>query len=504
MKRFLCVLTLLAIAEHGQASPNLSLDSATYEELEALRTLGLVAPFSGGFLPISETRAQRLLAPSRVPPLVIDTLASWWISPVHILRVRSKVADGAERTYSTPAHPRDVVGSVAVACEREETAHCIERAGISTDIESAGGYGEWVTGVLAVRGTGGIREGDNRVELLRSYVLSELGPIAFELGRDTFTLGPASRTSISWGRHAPPLDHARISTAYPWRLSSNVAVSAAYLVGTLRDPQRYPGAIVTAARGQADIADAIEVGATQLLQLGGSGAPSLGLVDFLLEHVHRRDPSATETDSSNRRFGLDVNSHIASLRGLRLYYAVMFEDIRKSRFLDAVRYDADHLFGIELAAIGTNQRGVVTLEWTQTGARSHEHSPRTTGFTNAGYVVGAPLGPDAQSLFVGGRIPVNEITFSPWLELARLSSDTYAFIPYGPIDRIAAGEDEARYRLGARVRLPVRRDVHVEVEAVIEHIDDFGFAPGATRNSGSGSAAIVWYPHGRLGRIEPE
>ena len=68
------------------------------------------------------------------------------------------------------------------------------------------------------------------------------------------------------------------------------------------------------------------------------------------------DISAGANDSSNRRFGGDVAVTVPELRGARLHYAVMFEDIRRAA-ASAIRRDADHLFGLELAALGPAHHG---------------------------------------------------------------------------------------------------------------------------------------------------
>src|SRR5262249_25208334 len=134
--------------------------------------------------------------------------------------------------------------------------------------------------------------------------------------------------------------------------------------------------------------------------------------------------------------------------------------------------------------------------------RSQEHVPRVTGFTNAGYVVGAPLGPDAQSFYIGGRIAFASFALYPWLELARLSSDTYEFIIDGPITRTSVGEDEGRYPVGTRARVSLRTNLWLEAEALFEHVDDFAFRSGDTRNHGGASASIVWYPDAPIGRLK--
>lgn len=370
------------------------------------------------------------------------------------------------------------------------------------DLDSAAGYGDWLSASIRLRTVAGTESYAPDIELDRGLLSLEYGPVAFAVGRDAIALGVSARTALAWGANSAPVDHIRFITSRPLAITESLHLSGQYVLARLRAPQHFPGNLASIVRGQLDIAQNIELATFELVQLGGDGAPSLGLVDFILEHVRRRDATAGATDSSNRRFGFDIAGRIAALSGLRLYYSLVFEDIRRARLIDAVRYDADHLLGLELAAIGPGRRHGITVEWHQTGIRSQEHKPRTTGFTNRGFVVGAPLGPDAESLYVGARVAWDSLTLYPWFELARVSSDTYELIVDGPINRTSRGEDEGRYRVGTRARMHLRENLWLEGEAMFEHVDDFGFESGLSRKNAGVTASIVWYPDGPLGRLE--
>ena len=242
--------------------------------------------------------------------------------------------------------------------------------------------------------------------------------------------------------------------------------SLVYILGRLRDPQTYPGNLVSIARGQLDLGDHVEVGAMQLLQVEGDGAPHLGLFDFIKEHFTRGNASAGPDDSSNRRVGADVAWRIAGFDGARLYYQIMFEDWRR-QFADALRYDADHVVGIEFS------HGLL-VEWQKTGFRSMEHTPRITGFTNDGRAVGSPLGPDAQALYIEGRIHRGVGTIYPWLELAQWSSDLYSYGFHQPIDRLSQGPVEYRARAGIRLRTPITREMRIDTQVMVEQVAEPG------------------------------
>lgn len=414
-----------------------------------------------------------------------------WLRPLSRVLVHLTAVREPARTYATLQRLRDVTGVVSAACERREGRPCGDGLGAFTELDTLAGYGRRVTAGTRVRAVGGLNAYAPRLVLDRAFVRAELGPIAAAAGRDVVLAGPAARTRLAWSDHAPPLDHVRVETRAPIALTSSLAVSAGWVVGRLRGPQTFPGTLVSLARGRLDVGG-VELGATQLLQLGGDGAPALGVAGFLREHVTRGDASAGATDTSNRRIGLDVTAPIA---GARVYYAVMFEDWR-DRFHHALRYDADHLLGAEVV---TPRRDVIVVELLSTGVRSQEHRPRTTGFTNRGAVVGSPLGPDAVGVYAGARFAIGRRVVAPWVELARLSSDTYAFVVDGPILHTARGVDEERYRVGVRAGQPLPGGVRVELEALYEHVADFGFVAGARRDNLALGATLVWSPPWGLG-----
>jgi hypothetical protein len=397
-----------------------------------------------------------------------------WLQPVDQAALHLAAYDEADRAYSVPERPRDIAGELAISCEHVEGRPCGDGAGAFGELDSSAGYSDWLSAASRLR----VRTGSNNygtdLELDRLHIDAHARGFGFEIGRDALVLGPPSHTQVGWGDNAPPLDFARASYA-------NERGGLFYLVGRLRDPQTYSGTLVTIARGEL-VLGPVTLGGMQLLELEGDGAPHLGPWAFIEEHFTRGDASAGPTDSSNRRVGLDASWRIDGFGGARLYYELMFEDWRR-QFADALRYDADHVVGGEFAS------GLL-VEWQKTGFRSMEHTPRVTGFTNAGRAVGSPLGPDAQALYLARRI--GRVT--PWIEIARLASDTYSYGFRQPIVRLTEGLAELRYRAGARAAMVVHPHVTAEVSALVEHIDDFAFVRDASRNSIGADLVIVWRP----------
>lgn len=415
----------------------------------------------------------------------------WWLSPIEQATLSVRAIYESDRPYSTTQRPRDIAGSLALSCASREGQPCGNGAGGFTELDSHGGYGSAIDLFTRLRVVAGTARYEPDLALARIRLSSTYGPLTADIGRDVLRFGPSAHVQLGWGTNAPPVDRLHVFTRRPLRLADDVNVEGDYALARLRAPQTFPGNLVSIVHGQIDI-DNVKLGVIQLLQLGGEGAPEIGFWDFVAEHVRRRDSTAGATDSSNRRFGGDVSVQVPSLANARFYYQLIFEDIRKARFIDAVRYDADHLLGVEI-----DNR--LTVEWQQTGVRSQEHAQRTTGFTNAGFAVGSPLGPDAKSFFVGCRSNIAPVSIAPWLELAALSSDRYEFIPYGPINRIQGGPTEMRYRAGSDASVTLGAHVTLEIGAFFERVTTFRFVPGSDRNNAGLSATLTWSP-GRVWR----
>jgi hypothetical protein len=482
-----CVAAAITLAAAPSvASPNVSLDDPVYDRLDQLALAGALPLFRGGLAPLTEARVHELV------PDVPALPTGWWIRPIERAALRIDLVDEAARGYATAARPRTVAGMLALSCEGQEGRPCGRGLGLAAELDAAAGYGAWAAGAIRLRARTGRDRYATGLDFDRAYLNAELGPIAAELGRDVVVLGPAARTQLGWGTSAPPLDHVRLSGARPLALSRHVRANVVYVLGRLAAPQTYPGNLVSITRAQLDLGDQFELGAMQLLQLGGDGAPGAGVWNFVLEHVRRRDLSASPSDSSNRRVGFDVAARIAGFGGARITYQLMFEDLRK-QFVDALRYDADHVLGV--------QTRWLTAEWRKTGVRAYEHVPRLTGFTTGGRIVGDPLGPAAQAVFVGGRIPVRWGVVMPWIEIAQLASDTYTFVESGPIVKTSDGTTELRVRIGARARVPIGHGLELDPEVALEDVERASFVPGARHINAVFRAVLVWRPSANSARL---
>ena len=417
--------------------------------------------------------------------------SGFWFSPADQIALRVALVDEHQRPYSTPVRPRQIAGVVDLSCEYTEGRPCGPGAGAGVELDSAAGYGRWVSAFTRLRLEGGNHDYSRGFELDRAYLNAELGPVALEAGRDVQKLGPGARTSLMLGENAAPLDHVRISTSHPLELGTEaVRLSLRYFVARLRDPQRFHGTLLTGARAQLDLFEGLQLGGTRLLELGGDGAPSFTFGQFVLEHLFRQG-SSQGAGISNNRLSFDAAYTAKSLRGTRVYLELAFEDTR-SQFLNTLEFDTDYLAGIEAPDLDGTKRLGLLVEVQRTGRSSQEHSTFTTGMTNLGRTLGSPLGPDTLSAFAQGRFDTDAASFAPWVEVARLSSDVYTATESGPVVRIRKGPAEKRLRGGIQASAPLRERVLLRVEGFAERVFTAGFDPATAAFNAGVMASLVW------------
>ncbi|HXU67978.1 MAG TPA: capsule assembly Wzi family protein [Polyangia bacterium] len=504
----LVAVVLVASAARAGASPNLPLDDPAYLRLRQLRALGYLKLYTGGIEPLTEARVRDLMSSvgifyddgiARDQPSLPRELRGFWFRPFQRAITRFDAFSDDAVPYSTPLRPELMIGNVSVSCEYNEGRPCGTGVGLVSELDSSVGYGRWVSAFTRVMLPVGSANYMTGPLLERGYANVELGPVALEGGRDMLVLGPGVRAQMMVGENAAPLDMIRISTSHPIKIPRiPVAISLLGAVAWLRDPQTYHDTNLTILRAQLDLFDQFELGATHLLQIEGDGAPHLSFGEAIAEHFTRKGLVSNGgyqdgLDYSNRRVSFDTAYTLKYFRGIRFYYELAFEDLRKE-VLDAWLYDGDHLAGIDIPSLTKSGRHGLTIEYQHIGVRSQTHGTYTSGLTNAGFTLGTPLGPDSWSIFVSPRIDLLRARLWPWLEFVRRSDDKYTFVDYGPILRTAFGNEESRIRLGIRAEMIVRADLRVDARALYEHVDTFAFMPGVQRDNGGVEVMLTWTP----------
>jgi hypothetical protein len=485
--------TALALPNAAHASPEVPLDDPVYLRIHELEDRGLIpVAATAAIRPLTQAEVRSLLLGAGQSPdvwLLDPSERGFWIKPAARLSSRLSLAQDAPRSFSTAVRPRSIAGTIQLGCEHQEGRPCGDGAVGMLELDSSTGIGAWASAFSRLRTSASSRDGSQVIEIDRLYTNFELGPAELTIGRNVLVIGPGRHTQLVWGTQAPPLDRISLAVRRLKVPHIPVALGAGYTLGRLDSPQRFPNTLVSIARVHLEIADRLNLGMTNLLQLGGAGAPSVGPWQFVEEHVHRTGPWPGE-GVSNRRLGYDVTLQIRPLRST-FYFEFAFEDWR-AQFSSALAYDTDYLVGWSSSGLGRAGRYGFVLELHRNGVRSQEHGVFAKGMTSGGRTVGSPLGPDAVSLFINPHWRVRDtLTLSPWLEVIRLGSDTFNFPEESAITRASPGVPELRWRAGVGALAALRDDLWLDAGSFFEHVRNDEFR-SATRNNAGVSLAISW------------
>ena len=142
------VLLLALLASPARASPTIPLDDPVYEELAILRAQGRIPFYLGGIRPLTEYDAQRLLllggaAPD--PTLAPLSLRGPWFKVARRVTVTLGLFSDEQRPYSTPDRSLGLIGGIEVSCEHQEGRPCGQGGGGLIQLDSAAGYGHWIS-----------------------------------------------------------------------------------------------------------------------------------------------------------------------------------------------------------------------------------------------------------------------------------------------------------------------------------------------------------------------
>src|SRR6185295_19357405 len=319
-------------------------------------------------------------------PALADSPDGFWVNPLERVNLLFSAAAEHDRTYSLPARPRQIAGFIGLSCEYQEGRPCGDGVGAALELDSAVGFGPYLTAATRVRASAGTSQFGSDLVLDRAFLRFEAGPFLLQVGRDVVWLGPSVRSGLMVSRNAVPQDGIRAQLK-PVTLVPGVKVSLLYFIDRLRDPQRFSGTLLDCARAQLEFAERVQLGGSRMLMLGGEGAPDYGgFTGFILEHFGRtREGVGT---AENNRLSFDLSVRLPELRGARVYYEIAFEDTRQA-FWNSLHYDADHLIGLEVTEIAAGPWRRLFVELERTGWVSQEHWVWTTGMTNAGRTLGS-------------------------------------------------------------------------------------------------------------------
>lgn len=256
---------------------------------------------------------------------------------------------------------------------------------------------------------GAFSESDRGLDLIEGYGKIMVGPYEVQLGRDSLWWGPGYRGSILMSDNPQPFTMIKITNpqpiALPWVLRHLGPVRSEWFLTQLEQDRTIPNAKLSGVRVSLKPLPWIELGASRVVMFGGTGAPDVGLSDYVKMFF-----AMSEQAENNQLAGADMSVRIPltdlpwlrtlPLRSVKLYVDGAGED--EAGGLPSI-WGA--LCGVQLNDLFKTGRTDFRLEYADNHSEGrpnvfYAHSLYRSGYTYEGRIIGHYMGTDSRQLFM--------------------------------------------------------------------------------------------------------
>ncbi len=328
--------------------------------------------------------------------------------------------------------------------------------------------------------------GDFNVKAFYGRILA--GPLVIQVGRDALAWGPVPRGGFHLSTNARPLDMILIGSESPFRLPGILRKLGPHrstiFLADLGEDRRLPHALLLGIRTSLRPHRLAEVGFTEMLVIGGEGAPRpTGWQVF--RQIFPIGGLGPGTDYSDHRFGFDLKLHAWPGR-LTIYEEILFEDGRNGYWTDVT----SNRTGLFAPALGPGGNFDARLEHVRLPAVLYRHGRWSTGYAVDGRILGDELGPDAHAVRTEirwNRANGSRITLDAAIE--DRDRDWWSQVPRptppadpgdaGDIFRLIDDPTERRFRVGLTGEFRMDNALSWQPRVAFEKIENERFVKGA-------------------------
>ncbi len=232
------------------------------------------------------------------------------------------------------------------------------------------------------------------------YIKTGWRNLELEIGRDNILWGDGKHSGVIFSDNPRGMDMVMFRTPYPWRLPwyfkyiGEIRYSA--FVANMGDDYSPQRPWLAAYRVDISPFECWNIGISHAIMIGGKGynRPSFG--DTLLEFIGIPRSGTFVNDSSavatNRVFSAGSSLTFKKLRGLKIFFEGMDEDIAKEpEYLLA--NNVSWLTGIELPRVDYSGKNSLRFEYEHVGQFPYHHGEYSSGWTSNRLLLGSTLGP---------------------------------------------------------------------------------------------------------------
>ncbi len=338
-------------------------------------------------------------------------------------------------------------------------------------------------------------------QIVDAYARAVFGPVAFDIGRNSVTLGYGVYGGPLLSVNPRGLDMARLSADRPVRLPGALSAlglwQASIAIADMGKNRDVPYAKQIMMRLSARPSRYFELGINYTNMQGGNGSPRATLYERLYD-LFFFWKNGGYYQISDKVAGADFRVSVPQIHAA--WYVNFATTDDRGRFQQPARgywNDAIWTTGAKVTNLGPEGRLGLDLEWVRAGPRIYTHHQFTSGQTVDGRVLGNALGPNAWQVLARanwmGRTSRIRVT-AAW---ERYSADEYywALIPGGgPWDfkwyKAYGAPPEIRRRLVADyTRYDGWHHLETSIRLGYEHVTRFNFT-GPNRNDLLGQVTL--------------
>jgi hypothetical protein len=530
MNRFvlasLALVSFVAVTSSAaaQARPTVPMDERVYRDIDRLAAAGLIDTLVLGARPFSEREVVRLLTEAQrnlnrnadaqtwATPTIAGDLARWAIEENRPIDAVS--GEVAELHSPYRPIPPDGNGSIQatinpLAANRSgrtladgftAEAQTFHSATLGSHIAL------WANPRLTTQSP---RSGGSSTDLTLQTAAANFlfGNTSIVVGRDYAIFGQAPTGGLLLSENAPALDMVRVSNdapfTLPWWFHAAGPIRATLLVADLGEhDQIHPHSKLIAYHVAALPVKQLEVGLEVIDAMGGNGGQPASFGDRVLDAVPIFDVLRSHSDFqfSNKMAGVDFHWRVPSWSGFELYGQTAVDDFDARRLKSVFLEDGGYIVGTTLSCITECGRLGVRAEYRQTGIRYYTHGDYF--IAEHDNLLGDPLGPRG----LGGYLTIDgenragvygalsgafEVRSGNSYEGGSTDATTSDF----HFTQTAHRPGEKRARVTGTVSTSHGADrVSLRATAGLEHVTNFGFVAGESRNNLLTTLAIVVRP----------
>lgn len=512
----------------AQVTPQVPLESPTYQRIDALLSAGLGGHVVVGQRPYSRMMVADIVVAAR--SLLAARGSAGSASQARLERIVSQLereyapeiaARGTgridaprpsiERTgvellaLDSPPRPINDVGLGSVDAATNPLA--AGRAGrdyvhgLNAAVEGAAAqaFGRRVAAAASARISAEVPRG----ELLTGSITAGARNVVVQAGRVPIRYGQGIEGGMFASRNAAAPDMIRIASDRPAYLPSVLRrlgpAQGSLFIADLGGASYFPHTKLVGWKVSLLPHRSLEMGASLLSIQGGDGAPPARFGERVIDVLTIIDVLVFQDRDllfSNKLAGVDLRARMPRAEA---YLDLLLDDFDTRRIAGSLWEDAGFTAGVVVPELGRDGSVRLEAEYQHTGLRYYQHGQFKSGVAVRGHLLGVPLGPRADALV--GRVtwdPARRHTLqvTGWLE--QRSDDRYVTYVEGADDsgwQFIKTEDrpeERRARLmvgSAMTGLP--GNTRLEIDAGYERVVGDAFVPEARRNNLMARVAFV-------------